>query len=168
MSNCPNPDNKLLKDTSDVIYNSTPLPCTNVSPYDSLNTILTKFDTKICEIEESVSTLSDNITNLTEDVMVITEDILAINSRLDTCCTTTTAIPSYSFLASVAKALETACNGIANKTVYSNVSELDYDEILYDDAGFTSPVEDGWYVIDGTAWEVGAGDGIITDYSECV
>lgn len=96
MGNCSQVNNTTIKGTSAVTYDSTPLPCTDVNTCDGLNTILSKFDTIICDIKANVDVLTEDVMNLTEDVMVITEDITNINNQLDICCpttTTTTTLP---------------------------------------------------------------------------
>ena len=96
MGNCSQVNNTTIKGTSAVTYDSTPLPCTDVNTCDGLNTILSKFDTIICDIKANVDVLTEDVMNITEDVMVITEDITNINNQLDICCpttTTTTTLP---------------------------------------------------------------------------
>ena len=86
MVNCLDKDNKILKATSAVSYDSTPLPCTNIKPCDGLNTILTKLDGVLCSTIANVEILTENITNITEDLMIIGEDIIDINDQLNICC----------------------------------------------------------------------------------
>jgi hypothetical protein len=96
MANCSQINNTSIIGTSAVKYDSTPLPCTDVSTCDGLNTILAKFDAVICEVKADVDSITENVINLTEDVMVITEDITNIYSQLNVCCpttTTTTTLP---------------------------------------------------------------------------
>lgn len=90
MANCSEINNTTIIGTSSIIYNSTPLPCSNVKTYDGLNTILSKFDSVICSSTTNINTLTEEITNITEDIMLISEDILIINDQLNICCPTTT------------------------------------------------------------------------------
>jgi hypothetical protein len=90
MSNCSQINNTTIKGTSTVIYDSTPLPCTDVDTCNDLNTILAKFDNIICSVTTNVNLLIEEVTNLTEDVMIITEDLININNQIDVCCTPTT------------------------------------------------------------------------------
>lgn len=89
MGSCSQVNNTTIKGTSAVTYDSTQLPCTDVNTCDGLNTILSKFDTIICDIKANVDVLTEDVMNLTEDVMLITEDITNINNQLDICCPTT-------------------------------------------------------------------------------
>lgn len=91
MANCPQINNTTITGTSAITYDGTPLPCSNVQTYDALNDILVKFDTIICNIQQSTNVLINDITNITEDVMLVTEDIININNQLNICCTTTTS-----------------------------------------------------------------------------
>ena len=86
MANCSKINNTTIIGTSAVTYDSTPLPCTDVNTCDGLNTILSKFDTIICDVKESVDILTEEIINITEDVMIITEDIENIYNQLEICC----------------------------------------------------------------------------------
>lgn len=88
---CSQINNTTIKGTSAVTYDSTPLPCTNVSTCDGLNEVLNKFDTIICNITSDINILTEDITNLTEDVMLISEDITIIYDQLEICCPTTTS-----------------------------------------------------------------------------
>ena len=90
MADCSQINNTTIKGTSIVIYDSTPLPCTDVNTYDGLNTILSKFDAVICDVKASVDSITEDVINLTEDIMIITEDIININNQLEICCSTTT------------------------------------------------------------------------------
>lgn len=86
MANCSQINNTTIKGTSAVIYDSTPLPCTDIKTCDDLNTILAKFDSVICSAVASVAALKEEVTNITEDVMIIIEDIININDQLNICC----------------------------------------------------------------------------------
>jgi hypothetical protein len=86
MSNCPQINNTTIIGTSAVTYDSTPLPCTNVTTCDGLNDILSKFDAIICDVKASVDILTEEIIDITEDIMLITEDIINIQNQLDICC----------------------------------------------------------------------------------
>jgi hypothetical protein len=89
MSNCSQVNNTTIKGTSAVLYNSTPLPCTDVNTCDGLNIILSKFDSIICNVTDNVNILTEEITNLTEDLMIIIDDVININDQLNICCPTT-------------------------------------------------------------------------------
>jgi len=87
MANCPQINNTtIIIGTSDVSYDSTPLPCTDVKAHDDLNTILTKFDNVICSAINSVNILSEEVMNITEDLMIIGEEIENINNQIFICC----------------------------------------------------------------------------------
>lgn len=96
MGNCSQINNINIKGTSDVVYDSTPLPCTDVNTCDGLNTILSKFNAIICNVKANVDIVTEDVINLTEDVMVITEDITNIQNQLGICCPTTTTTSSSS------------------------------------------------------------------------
>jgi len=107
MANCPQINNTtIIIGTSDVSYDSTPLPCTDVKACDNLNTILTKFDNVICSAINSVNILSEEIINITEDLMIIGEEIESINNQIFICCPicdftiTATELPVCDFTAS--------------------------------------------------------------------
>lgn len=96
MANCSQINNTTIKGTSAVTYDSTPLPCTDVTTCDGLNDILSKFDAVICDVKASVDSITEDVISLTEDIMIITEDIININDQLEICCpttTTTTTLP---------------------------------------------------------------------------
>ena len=76
---CSQVNNTTILGTSAVTYDSTPLPCTDVNTCDGLNTILSKFDTIICNVKESVDILTEQVIDITEDLMIITEDIIKEN-----------------------------------------------------------------------------------------
>lgn len=88
MGNCSQINNTTILGTSAVTYDSTPLPCTDVNTCDGLNTVLSKFDTIICNVKESVDILTEQVIDITEDLMIITEDIININNQLNICCPT--------------------------------------------------------------------------------
>lgn len=94
--NCSQINNTTIKGTSAVTYDSTPLPCTDVTTCDGLNDILSKFDAVICDVKASVDSITEDVINLTEDIMIITEDIININNQLNICCPTTTTTSSSS------------------------------------------------------------------------
>lgn len=105
MANCSQTNNTKIG-TSAVIYDSTPLPCTDVKACDDLNTILTKFDNVICSAINSVNILTEEVMNITEDLMIITEEIENINDQIFICCpicdftVTATELPVCEFTAS--------------------------------------------------------------------
>ena len=86
MANCSQINNTTIIGMSAVIYDGTPLPCTNIKACDDLNTILSKLDNVLCSTINSVNILTEEITNITEDVMMINEEIIIINSQLNICC----------------------------------------------------------------------------------
>ena len=75
---CSQVNNTTIHGTSTITYDGTPLPCTDVNTCDGLNTILSKFDTIICDVKESVDILTEEITDITETIMIIGEPILPI------------------------------------------------------------------------------------------
>lgn len=86
MANCSQINNTTIKGTSAVTYDSTPLPCTDVTTCDGLNDILSKFDAVICDVKASVDSITEDVINLTEDLMLITEDIVDIQNQIFICC----------------------------------------------------------------------------------
>ena len=86
MANCSQINDTIIIGTSAIVYDSTPLPCTDVKAYDDLNTILTKFDNVICSAINSVNILSEEVMNITEDLMMIAEDVQNINDQIFICC----------------------------------------------------------------------------------
>jgi hypothetical protein len=86
MANCPQIDNKTIKGTSVVSYDSTPLPCTGVATCNDVNTILTKFNNVICSAINDVNALIEEVTNITEDLMIITEEVTDIQDQIFICC----------------------------------------------------------------------------------
>lgn len=109
MSNCPQINNTTIIGTSAVTYDSTPLPCTNVTTCDGLNDILSKFDAVICDVKASVDILTEEIIDITEDIMIITEDIININSQLEICC------PNCNFSGTANQILNCNFTGTANQ-----------------------------------------------------
>jgi hypothetical protein len=109
MSNCPQINNTTIIGTSAVTYDSTPLPCTNVTTCDGLNDILSKFDAIICDVKASVDILTEEIIDITEDIMIITEDIININSQLEICC------PNCNFSGTANQILNCNFTGTANQ-----------------------------------------------------
>ena len=93
---CPQINNTTIIGTSAFIYDSTPLPCTDIKTCDDLNTILAKLNTVVCNVTTSVDILIEDITNITENVMIIGEDIINIYGQLAICCPTTTTTSSSS------------------------------------------------------------------------
>ena len=88
MANCSKINNTTILGTSAVTYDSTPLPCTDVNTCDGLNTILSKFDTIICDVKSNVDILTEEIIDITENIMIIGEDIINVYNQLDICCPT--------------------------------------------------------------------------------
>ena len=109
MSNCPQINNTTIIGTSAVTYDSTPLPCTNVTTCDGLNDILSKFDAVICDVKASVDILTEEIIDITEDIMIITEDIININNQLEICC------PNCNFSGTANQILNCNFTGTANQ-----------------------------------------------------
>lgn len=109
MANCSQINNTTIKGTSAVIYDSTPLPCTDIKTCDDLNTILAKFDSVICSAVANVAILKEEVTNITEDVMIIIEDIININNQLNICC------PNCNFTGTATELLVCNFTGSANE-----------------------------------------------------
>lgn len=86
MANCSQINNTTIKGTSVISYDSTPLPCTDVSTCNDINTILDKFNTIICSVTNDVNNLVEEVTNITEDLMIITEEITNIQDQIFICC----------------------------------------------------------------------------------
>jgi hypothetical protein len=109
MANCSQINNTTIKGTSAVTYDSTPLPCTDVTTCDGLNDILSKFDAVICDVKASVDILTEEIIDITEDIMIITEDIININNQLEICC------PNCNFSGTANQILNCNFTGTANQ-----------------------------------------------------
>ena len=113
---CSQINNTTIKGTSAVTYDSTPLPCTNVTTCDGLNDILSKFDAVICDVKASVDILTEEIIDITEDIMIITEDIININNQLEICC------PNCNFSGTANQILNCNFTGTANQILNCNFS----------------------------------------------
>lgn len=123
MANCSQINNTTIKGTSAVTYDSTPLPCTDVTTCDGLNDILSKFDAVICDVKASVDSITEDVINLTEDIMIITEDIININNQLETCCpttTTTTTLPVTTTTTSSSSTTTTTSSSTSTTTTSSS------------------------------------------------
>jgi len=84
--------------SSNVLYNGPELSCIIAEPCDTLNVILEKIDSIICNLVSQINILNQQVANITSQIIFINSEIIDINNTLDVCCnatttTTTTAIP---------------------------------------------------------------------------
>ena len=149
MADCSQINNIPTKTTSDVLYDSTPLPCTDVNTCDSLNSILVKFDNVICNVKANVDIITEDVVNLTEDVMVISEDIVNIQNQLNICCPVTTSTTSTTSTSSTTTTTTTLAPTTTTTTTilcdcYSyevTVTQIDLDNSDTNEVGVTIPIQ---------------------------
>lgn len=97
MATCSNINNITVIGTSDIIYDSVPIPCTNINTCDNLNTILTKINNVICNIQTNSNIIAQGVSTINNNLLSISEDIININNQIYICChppTTTTTSTS--------------------------------------------------------------------------
>ena len=85
-----NPCSTNLTASSTIVYNGPVLACTSAEPCDTLNVILQKFDSIICNLLTQINTLTVQVNNITNQILNINSDIVTINNTLDQCCNVTT------------------------------------------------------------------------------
>ena len=130
---CSKINNTTIKGTSAVMYDGTPLPCTNITTCTNLNTILSEFDNILLNITEDTNILSEDINILTEEVILISENIININSQLNICCPpTTSTTTTISFLCN--QFLLTSLNPINVTFTYKDCNGLFQDLTLNNDS----------------------------------
>lgn len=124
---------------------------------------LSNFDVNICAQQDSFI-YSDGDGSLT-----VTGGTLPCASDLDcTTTTTTTAIPSYSFLLVYDNInCNNACLGIEPLTYYSADPVLGAASVLYTDSGLTTPTTNGFYSDGVDCFTVIDGVGTINSVSSC-
>ena len=83
-----------LTASSTIVYNGPLLTCTTAEPCDTLNVILQKIDSIICNLLTQINTLNIQVNNITTQIITINGDIININNQLDNCCNATTTSTS--------------------------------------------------------------------------
>jgi len=91
-SGCNNNDpcSTLITASSTIVYDGPVLSCIIAEPCDTLNVILQKIDSIICNLLTQINTLNIQVNNIAAQVLNINSEIITINNTLDQCCTTTT------------------------------------------------------------------------------
>jgi hypothetical protein len=85
-----------LTASSTIVYDGPALSCTTAEPCDTLNVILEKIDSIICNLLTQINILTIQINNITTEIINIEGDIINIYNQLGECCTTTTSTSSSS------------------------------------------------------------------------
>ena len=75
-----------IKGTDIIIYNSTPLPCSNVITDDNLNTIFNKFNTTLCNIRTSLDTTTNNLSTVYSNIVSISLQVNSLKNQAHICC----------------------------------------------------------------------------------
>lgn len=92
-----NPCSTILTASSTIVYDGPTLSCIIAEPCDTLNVILQKIDSIICNLLSQVNTLTNQVASITTQVIYINGEIVDIYNVLDACCTgtttTTTTLP---------------------------------------------------------------------------
>lgn len=91
-----NPCSTNLTASSTIVYNGPVLSCIIAEPCDTLNVILEKIDSIICNLLTQINILTIQVNNITTQIITINGDIINIYNQLGECCTTTTSTSSTS------------------------------------------------------------------------
>lgn len=91
-----NPCSTILTASSTIVYDGPALSCIIAEPCDTLNVILQKIDSIICNLLTQINTLTVQVNNITTQIITINGDIININNQLDQCCGATTSTTSTS------------------------------------------------------------------------
>ena len=89
--------------SSTIVYNGPALSCIIAEPCDTLNVVLQKIDSIICNLLSQINILNIQVTNINNQIITINTNIVDINNTLDVCCgsatttTTTTECPCTYF-----------------------------------------------------------------------
>ena len=89
-----NPCSTILTASSTIVYDGPVLSCIIAEPCDTLNVILQKIDSIICNLLTQINTLNIQVSNITTQIITINGDIININNQLDNCCNVTTTSTS--------------------------------------------------------------------------
>lgn len=92
-----NPCSTILTASSTIVYDGPVLSCIIAEPCDTLNVILQKIDSIICNLLSQINILTNQVASITTQVIYINGEIVDIYNVLDECCTgtttTTTTLP---------------------------------------------------------------------------
>lgn len=89
-----NPCSTILTASSTIVYDGPALSCIIAEPCDTLNVILQKIDSIICNLLTQINTLNIQVSNITTQVLNLNSEVIIISNSLDQCCNVTTTTTS--------------------------------------------------------------------------